>query len=135
VAPEDSIRDHAPRPFTGAEYIDSLRDGREAYIDGERIDPYLKRYVRGSNGVDYKERIKIMKLLWDAIGTEFGGRHELYERSYAGNHEDIRILALTGARRDGTMERINALVDRCMSEYGENGWVDDTWLDPEPRAQ
>ncbi len=32
-----------------------------------------------------------MKLLWDAIGTEFGGRHELYERNYAGNHEDIRI--------------------------------------------
>ena len=25
------------------------------------------------------ERIKVMKLLWDAIGTEFGGRHELYE--------------------------------------------------------
>ena len=32
-----------------------------------------------------------MKLLWDAIGTEFGGRHELYEMNYAGNHEDIRI--------------------------------------------
>ena len=27
------------------------------------------------------ERIKVMKLLWDAIGTEFGGRHELYERT------------------------------------------------------
>ena len=58
------------------------------------IDPYLKRYVRGSYGIDYKERIKIMKLLWDAIGTEFGGRHELYERNYAGNHEDIRIHAM-----------------------------------------
>ena len=23
------------------------------------------------------ERIKIMKLLWDAVGTEFAGRHEL----------------------------------------------------------
>ena len=49
--------------------------------------------MRGSHGIDYKERIKIMKLLWDAIGTEFGGRHELYERNYAGNHEDIRIHA------------------------------------------
>src|ERR1700739_4850260 len=38
------------------------------------IDTYLKRYVRGSNGIEYKERIKVMKLLWDAIGTEFGGR-------------------------------------------------------------
>jgi aromatic ring hydroxylase len=38
--------------------------------------------VRGSHGIDFKERIKIMKLLWDAIGTEFGGRHELYEYNY-----------------------------------------------------
>src|SRR5580692_3574486 len=26
------------RPFTGAEYIESLRDGREIYIYGERVD-------------------------------------------------------------------------------------------------
>ena len=92
------------------------------------IDPYLKRYVRGSNGIGYKERIKIMKLLWDAVGTEFGGRHELYERNYAGNHEDIRIQALTGARRNGTMDRMTALVDQCMGEYDEHGWTGDTWL-------
>ena len=36
------------------------------------IDRYLKQYVRGSNGIDYKDRIKIMKLLWDAVGSEFG---------------------------------------------------------------
>ncbi len=34
------------------------------------------------------ERIKIMKLLWDATGTEFGGRHALYELNYAGGRED-----------------------------------------------
>jgi aromatic ring hydroxylase len=39
-----------------------------------------------------------MKLLWDAIGTEFGGRHELYERNYAGNHELIRMSALMNAK-------------------------------------
>ncbi len=94
------------------------------------IDPYLERYVRGSNGIGYKERIKLMKLLWDAVGTEFGGRHELYERNYAGNHEDIRIQTLTGARRNGTMDRMTALVDRCMAEYGEDGWVGDTWVNP-----
>ena len=31
------------------------------------------RFVRCSNGIDFKERIKIMKLLWASIGTEFGG--------------------------------------------------------------
>ncbi len=65
------------------------------------IEPYLRRYVRGSHGIEYKQRIKIMKLLWDAIGTEFGGRHELYERNYAGGWEDIRAQTLhrCGARR------------------------------------
>ena len=91
------------------------------------IDPLLKQYVRGSNGIDYKERIKIMKLLWDAIGTEFGGRHELYERNYAGNHEDIRIQVLTGARRSGAMASMTDLVDKCMAEYDENGWRDEHW--------
>jgi 4-hydroxyphenylacetate 3-monooxygenase len=37
-----------------------------------KIDKYLARYVRGSSGIDYKEGIKIMKLLWDAIGTSSG---------------------------------------------------------------
>ncbi len=36
MRPEDVIADKR-RPFTGAEYIDSLRDGREVYIDGERV--------------------------------------------------------------------------------------------------
>jgi hypothetical protein len=27
-----------PRPFTGAEYLESLRDGREVWIYGERVD-------------------------------------------------------------------------------------------------
>ena len=62
------------------------------------IDKYLARYVRGSGGIDYKERIKIMKLLWDAIGSEFGARHELYEMNYAGSHELIRLFgAAAGA--------------------------------------
>jgi 4-hydroxyphenylacetate 3-monooxygenase len=98
------------------------------------IDPYLQRYVRGSNGIGYKERIKVMKLLWDAIGSEFGGRHELYERNYAGNHEDIRIQALTGARRNGSLDAMIALADRCMADYDENGWTSETWINPEDRS-
>ena len=36
MRPEDVIADRQ-RPFTGAEYMQSLRDGREVYIDGERV--------------------------------------------------------------------------------------------------
>jgi 4-hydroxyphenylacetate 3-monooxygenase len=98
------------------------------------IDKYLARYVRGSYGIGYKERIKVLKLLWDAIGTEFGGRHELYEMNYAGNHEDIRIQAMWNARTSGTMDQMMALADQCLSEYDEHGWTGDTWLDPDDVA-
>lgn len=40
----------------------------------EDIRPYLDKYLRGSHGIDAVERVKVMKLLWDAVGTEFGGR-------------------------------------------------------------
>jgi 4-hydroxyphenylacetate 3-monooxygenase len=33
--PEDVIG--AARPFTGKQYLESLRDGREVYIYGERV--------------------------------------------------------------------------------------------------
>src|SRR5437764_6288219 len=95
------------------------------------IDRYLARYVRGSYGIGYKDRIKIMKLLWDAIGTEFGGRHELYERNYAGNHEDIRIQAMFNSKASGALDGMIALAEQCMADYDENGWTDPTWLDPD----
>ena len=37
MKPEDAIGAKA-RPFTGAEFLESLRDGREVYIYGERVD-------------------------------------------------------------------------------------------------
>lgn len=91
-------------------------------FDNKDIDKYLEKYVRGSKGMGHKERIKIMKLLWDAIGTEFGGRHELYERNYAGNHELIRISALMNAKGSGSLSSMEALAEACMNDYDEQGW-------------
>jgi 4-hydroxyphenylacetate 3-monooxygenase len=92
------------------------------------IDAYLARYLRGSYGMDHRERIKVMKLLWDAIGSEFGGRHELYERNYAGNHEDIRIQAMFNARGSGSLEAMIGLAEQCMADYDEKGWVRGPWV-------
>jgi 4-hydroxyphenylacetate 3-monooxygenase len=104
-------------------------------FDNPAIEPYLKRFVRGSHGIEFKERIKIMKLLWDAIGSEFGGRHELYEFNYAGNHEDIRIHALFNVKGSGAYDRMIALAEQCMADYDENGWTGDTWIDPDDIAR
>jgi aromatic ring hydroxylase len=86
------------------------------------LRPYLDRYLRGSGGVDAVERVKLMKLLWDAVGTEFGGRHELYEINYSGSHEEIRRYALFGALASGAYDRFKAFVDTCLAEYDLNGW-------------
>ena len=56
-------------------------------MDNPEIEKYLAKYVHGSNGMDFEERIKIFKLMWDAIGSEFGGRHELYEINYTGSQD------------------------------------------------
>jgi 4-hydroxyphenylacetate 3-monooxygenase len=93
------------------------------------IDKYLARYVRGSNGVDYKERIKTMKLLWDAVGTEFGARHELYEMNYSGSHELVRTFQLHQAQGSGALKGMVELADQCMAEYDENGWRCDGYQD------
>ena len=91
---------------------------------------YLDRYLRGSNGVDAEQRVKVMKLLWDAIGTEFGGRHELYEINYAGGHEEIRRMALFGALSTGTVDRCKGFADKCMAEYNLDGWTVPDLIDP-----
>ena len=86
------------------------------------VDKYLAKYVRGSNGIDYKERIKTMKLLWDAVGSEFGARHELYEMNYSGSHELVRIFPLHQAQASGALKEMTALAERCMEDYDEDGW-------------
>lgn len=87
------------------------------------IRKYLDLYLRGSGGISAVERVKLMKLLWDSVGTEFGGRHELYEVNYAGSHEEIRRYALFGALASGQAERWKSFVDGCMAEYDLDGWT------------
>ncbi|WP_227998942.1 4-hydroxyphenylacetate 3-hydroxylase family protein [Nocardia australiensis] len=43
----------------------------------------VARYVQ-SPGVSSEERVKLFKLAWDIIGSEFAGRHQQYEMFYAG---------------------------------------------------
>jgi 4-hydroxyphenylacetate 3-monooxygenase len=95
------------------------------------LRPYLDKYVRGSNGIEAQERIKLMKLLWDAIGTEFGGRHELYERNYAGSHETIRFEPLYVAQQSGLTDHMKGLVEQCMSEYDLDGWTASDMINPD----
>jgi len=92
---------------------------------------YLDQYVRGSNGYTAEDRVKLMKLMWDAMGTEFGGRHELYERNYFGNHESIRFECLMVADMMGQSAKYKGFAEQCMSEYDLDGWTVPDLINPD----
>ena len=87
------------------------------------VRPYLDQYLRGSRGMAAIDRVKLLKLLWDAVGTEFAGRHELYERSYGGDHEGIRVQTLQSYQASGAADALKGFAEQCMSEYDLDGWV------------
>lgn len=95
------------------------------------LRPMIDKLYRGSNDISALEKMKVIKLLWDSIGTEYGGRHELYERNYSGNHENIRIENLVVANMSGDAARFEALADECMNDYDLNGWTNPTWINPD----
>jgi 4-hydroxyphenylacetate 3-monooxygenase len=94
-----------------------------ADFQSAEVRPYLDKYVRGSDGINAVDRVKVMKALWDSIGSEFGGRHELYERNYAGNHENARVELLIGANMNGTVDAMKGLADTFLGEYDLDGWT------------
>lgn len=87
------------------------------------VRPYLDKYVRGSNGITAVDRVKVMKALWDSIGSEFGGRHELYERNYSGNHENVKAELLFAAQNRGGVDQMKGLAEACLAEYDLDGWT------------
>ena len=97
----------------------------------EEVRPLLDQYVRGSHGQSSVDRVKLMKLLWDATGTEFGGRHLLYERNYFGNHESIRFETLLAAEGTGQTQQYKAFAEQCMAEYDLDGWTVDDLINPD----
>ncbi|MFE9191823.1 4-hydroxyphenylacetate 3-hydroxylase family protein [Micromonospora sp. NPDC007208] len=104
---------------SGLIYLNSSADD----FKNPAIRGYLDQYMRGSDGSTAVERVKLMKLLWDAVGTEFGGRHELYERNYSGNHENTRVEMYFAQLASGQIDGYKRFVDECMSEYDLDGWT------------
>ena len=72
-----------------------------------------------------------MKLLWDAVGSEFGGRHELYERNYSGNSENIRMEVLFSALATGQADQYKGFAEQCMAEYDLDGWTAPDLINPD----
>ncbi|WP_134700746.1 4-hydroxyphenylacetate 3-hydroxylase family protein [Ammoniphilus sp. YIM 78166] len=82
----------------------------------EMIHPETKgdiaRYIR-STGVESEEKIKLFKLVWDIIGSEFGGRHQQYEMFYNGAPFVTKGYAFKNYGYDDPVQ----LVDKFLQSY------------------
>jgi 4-hydroxyphenylacetate 3-monooxygenase len=73
----------------------------------------LARFVR-SPGLPSVERVKLYKLAWDLVGSEFAGRHQQYELFYAGGRAQTTSVR---AYRAFAFSAAGAMVDRCLAGY------------------
>ncbi|MEZ5769463.1 MAG: 4-hydroxyphenylacetate 3-hydroxylase N-terminal domain-containing protein [Paracoccaceae bacterium] len=112
---------------SGLIYLNSHADD----FKNPELRPHLDRYLRGTGGVDAEGRVKLMKLLWDCIGTEFGGRSELYEINYLGSNDLTRLQNYWESMSLGEMKKMTDFVDQCMSEYDLNGWTAPDLINPD----
>jgi 4-hydroxyphenylacetate 3-monooxygenase len=69
----------------------------------------IERYI-ASPGFSSKQRIAILKLVWDFIGSEFAGRHEQYEKFYGG----ASFLVKQNMARAYDFAGAAGLVDRAL---------------------
>ncbi len=97
-----------------------LPSGREDLLNAE-LRPFIDRFYKGT-GVTAEQRIKLWKLAWDAIGSEFGARQELFERHYAGNVDNVRLDNLFLAENNGDLAEYVGFVDECLNDYDLDGW-------------
>ncbi len=80
-------------------------------------NPEIADYISRSQsavGPETPERIKLFKLAWDAIGSEFASRHIQFELFYAGAGYVVR----NNSYRTYDWDRATGMVDGLLSCYG-----------------
>ncbi len=97
---------HLLRELTSSQVID-LPSSVAALDHPDLIDH------ASSPGVDADERVKLYRLAWDLLGTEFAGRHLQYEMFYAG----APAVAKAHTRRTWRLEEAEALLDQTLARW------------------
>lgn len=79
----------------------------------------IERFVQ-SPGYPARERVKLLKLAWELVGSEFAGRHQQYELFYAGAPHLVR----TRMAQVYDFEAAGALLDKALAGYDLDGLVE-----------
>jgi 4-hydroxyphenylacetate 3-monooxygenase len=95
------------RELTGSAMItlpSSLKDFENPETAGD-----IERYMRSASS-DAKARVALMRLAWDFVGSEFGSRHQQYEKFYGG----ASFIVKQNVYRNFDFKRATALVDAAL---------------------
>ncbi len=84
-----------------------------ADFENPQTAPDIERYMQGA-GTPARSRIALLRLIWDFIGSEFGSRHQQYEKFYGG----ASFLVKQNVFRNYDFKRATALVDQALSLPG-----------------
>ena len=79
-------------------------------FDNPEMAHDLEKYMCSASS-DAKTRMAIMRLLWDFIGSEFGSRHQQYEKFYGGGTYVVK----QSINRLYDYKRATALVDAALA--------------------
>ena len=60
------------------------------------------------------DRVKLFKLAWDIVGSEFAGRHARYELFYAGSRTTVSMREYKAFDFTAAKQR----VEGCLTSYG-----------------
>ncbi|MDP8958157.1 MAG: 4-hydroxyphenylacetate 3-hydroxylase [Actinomycetota bacterium] len=101
---------HLLRELAGGGVMQLPSSYRELVSEETRGD--MERYVQ-SPGYPTEERVKLFKLAWDLVGSEFGGRHHQYEMFYAG----APFVAKGYAYRNYGYDEVVAEVEQFLAGY------------------
>lgn len=96
------------RELTGAGMI-TLPSSDKDYGNAQAAQD-IDRYFRSAS-VGARERIALMRLAWDFIGSEFGSRHQQYEKFYGG----AAFLVKMNMFRSYDFPRAAAMVDQALT--------------------
>lgn len=96
------------RELSGAGMI-TLPSSFKDFNHPETTEDVQRYYCSATTNAD--ERVALMRMAWDFIGSEFGNRHQQYEKFYGG----ASFLVKQSVNRNFDYGRATALVDRALA--------------------
>lgn len=78
-------------------------------FDGSETGPDMERFMRSASS-EARDRVALMRMAWDFIGTEFGNRHHQYEKFYGG----ASFIVKQNMFRNYDFKRATAMVDQAL---------------------